>query len=93
MDEFLKRYARSECVKLNMMMQKGDGTIKSAVSNILKKLNMDSKKIARHAQKYDDDFEEQFVDMMEDAKMLDTLISRTNTSLNKTNDSNNLSRT
>ena len=47
LDEYLKSYARSECVKLNMMMQRGDGTIKSAVSSILMKLNVDSKVIAK----------------------------------------------
>ena len=92
MDEFLKRYARSECVKLSMLMQKGDGTMKSAVSSILKKLKVDSKIVAQHELKYDAEFDEQFIDMMEDAKMLDTLLSRTNTSLNKTTDSN-LSKT
>ena len=47
LDEYLKRYARAECIKLNMLMQRGNGTIKNAVIDILQKLKVDSKVIAR----------------------------------------------
>ena len=45
LDEYLKRYSRAECVKLNMLKQK-EGTVKDAVVKILRNLKVDSKVIS-----------------------------------------------
>ena len=36
LDQYLKHYARSECIELSSMMRKGDGSYKNTVLGLLK---------------------------------------------------------
>ena len=76
LDEYLKRYSRAECVKLNMLKQK-EGTVKDAVVKILRNLKVDSKVISQQEQKYTDEFENQFTRLIEEVKVVDQILSRT----------------
>ena len=76
LDEYLKRYSRAECVKLNMLKQK-EGSIKEAVVKILRNLKVDSKVIAQIEAKYTDEFESQFERLIEEVKVVDQLCNKT----------------
>ena len=48
LDEYLKHYAKTECIELNTLIRKGDGTLKNAVVSLLNKHKADKKVVARY---------------------------------------------
>ena len=40
-EEYIKHYSRQECIAINNLMNKGDGTVKSALISVLKKHSVD----------------------------------------------------
>ena len=51
LDQYLKHYARSECIELSGMMRKGDGSYKNTVLGLLKSHKADKKPISRWERK------------------------------------------
>lgn len=48
LDEYLRYYSKSECSKLNTLVNKGDGNVKNTVISLLKEHKVDKKSIERY---------------------------------------------
>ena len=75
LDEYLKQYSRSECIKLNKLIRKEDGSVKNTVLNLLRKHKADNKSVARYEKKCSQELDLQFQQLMDQVKELDQLMS------------------
>ena len=78
LDDYLKHYARVECLELNTLMRKGDGTIKTSVLNLLNKYRTgkdDSKAIRRYHRLHEPEMDQEFERLMEEVKQLEQQMS------------------
>ena len=78
LDDYLKHYARVECLELNTLMRKGDGTIKTSVLNLLNKYKTgkdDSKAIRRYHRLHEPEMDQEFERLMEEVKQLEQQMS------------------
>ena len=75
LDEFLKHYAKDECIQINKLIRKGDGTYKGAVLSLLKTHKADKKHIARWEKKCNVEMTEQFNRIMNEVKQFDLEMS------------------
>ena len=75
LEEYLKRYSKAECCKLNTLIRTGDGTVKNTVSKLLEKHNADKKAIAKYQAKCYDEIDKQFSRLMDEVKDIETTSS------------------
>ena len=66
--EYLKYYAKSECIELNTLIRKGDGTLKNAVIGLLNKHKADKKIVARYEKDCRAGIDEQFELLMQEVR-------------------------
>ena len=72
LEEYLKHYARNECITLQTLVKKKeDGTVKTVVVGLLRSLKADEKTIARNTKRYGTQFETQFKQMMAQMKVVE----------------------
>ena len=69
--EFLKHYSRTECIELNTLVHKGDGTLGNTVVSLLQKHNADKKAINKYKKKCSEEMNQQFERLMSQVKELD----------------------
>jgi len=75
LDEFLKHYAREECIQINKLIRKGDGTYKGAMLSLIKSHKADKKNIARWEKKCSAEMTVQFNRIMNEVKQLELEMS------------------
>ena len=57
LDDYLKKHSRAECLQLNMLKNRGDGTAKNAIIRLLQSKQVDKKIVDKYAKRYDQAFE------------------------------------
>ena len=60
LEEYLKRYSKAECCKLNTLIRTGDGTVQNTIIKLLEKHNADKKAIEKYKAKCNDEIDQQF---------------------------------
>jgi len=83
--EYLKHYARAECIELSTLIRNGDGSMKSTIIKLLTRHSADKQAVARWEKKCSAEMSERFARLMGEVKALDQAVSPlvTPTKINK----------
>ena len=70
-EEYIKHYARSECIGLSKLIRNCDGSVENAMIKLLNKHYTDKKSIAIYKKNCNPEINEQFEQIMKTVKHLD----------------------
>ena len=78
LEEYLKHYSRSECIALNTLMEKGDGTLKNTMISLIQKHKIDENQASKSTMNFEknceSEIDSQFQCLMEQVKELELSI-------------------
>ena len=69
--DYLKRYSRSECIDLNMLIQNGDGSMKNTVISLLQRHKADKESMDRWEKECKQEMADKFQHLINEVKQLD----------------------